>query len=97
MVRHIVMWKLKEMSEEGKIVAKNNIKTMLEALVGKIEGLQSLEVGFNYKSGSYDLCLVGVYDDKDALEFYQNHPEHIKCKEYIHTVIAERGFCDYEF
>lgn len=96
MVKHIVIWKLKdELSAEEKIVAKNNIKSMLESLNGKIEGLINLVVGFNYKQG-FDLCLVADYEDRDALEFYQEHPEHLKCKEYIHTVICDRVSCDYE-
>ena len=92
------MWKLKEsLSSEEKDTAKTKIKDMLEALNGRIDGLISAEVGFNFKSGSYDLCLITELLNKESLEFYQVHPEHVKCKQYIGEVTAERGFCDYEF
>ncbi len=98
MVQHIVMWRLKEeLTDAEKLVAKNTMKQKLEALVGVVEGLQSLKVGFNYKEGYYDLCLVSIHDSKEALDIYANHPEHVKVKEYVHSVVMDRTFCDSEF
>ena len=40
MVKHIILWKLKEsLSENEKAQAKKNAKAALEALQGKIPGL----------------------------------------------------------
>ena len=39
MVKHIILWTLKEMSEEEKTSVKMGIKTGLESLKGKIPGL----------------------------------------------------------
>ena len=97
MVQHIVMWKLKdELSAEEKEIAKKTMKEKLEALVGVVPGLQKLTVSFNYKEGFYDLCLVSLHDDKAALDVYANHPAHCKVKEYVHSVVSDRTFCDSE-
>ena len=44
----------------------------------------------------FDLCLSTAFESRSALLIYQNHPEHAKVRTYIHTVIAERAFCDWE-
>ena len=52
MVRHVVMWKLKD-EAEGASKAENAVKMarMLEGLVGKIGGLLKLEVGIDSVGG----------------------------------------------
>ncbi|HPJ38988.1 MAG TPA: Dabb family protein, partial [Spirochaetota bacterium] len=49
MVKHIVLWKLKEQAH-GKSKKENaeTIKSMLENLNGKIPGMISIEVGFDF-------------------------------------------------
>ncbi len=96
MIRHVVMWKLTTTEPETKKEQMSNIKEMLEALVGKIEGLQRMEVAPNIKEGGYDLCLYSEYTDRTALDYYSTHPLHKECQKYIHSVISERGFCDME-
>ena len=39
MVKHIILWQLKEMDEEEKQTVKKGIKAGLESLQGKIPGL----------------------------------------------------------
>ena len=41
MVKHIILWQLKEMDEEEKQTVKKGIKAGLESLQGKIPGLLS--------------------------------------------------------
>lgn len=97
MVRHIVMWNLKEQAEgQGKTENAMVIKKGLEALVGKIEGLRKAEVNLGYNPKGFDLCLFAEYDSREALEFYQQHPEHLKVREFVHKVICERVVCDME-
>ena len=44
MVKHIIMWQLKdELTKEEKIEVKKGIKEALEALVGQVPGLQSAD------------------------------------------------------
>ena len=97
MVTHIVMWNLKEEAEGGSREQNAAImKERLEGLVGKIEGLVSLKIGKNVIPGGYDLCLVGQYQDLDALKYYRDHPLHKEVQQFVHKVIAERVSCDFE-
>ena len=71
------------------------IRRQLEALVGKVPGLLSAEVGFSFTDGLYDVCLVTALTDLEALSGYQEHPEHRKVKEFVCSVVADRACCDY--
>ena len=44
MVRHVILWKLKEMPETEKAAVKAGIKTGLEGLAGQIPGLLEVRV-----------------------------------------------------
>lgn len=58
MLRHIVLWNLKENAAgSGKEQNAAIIKERLEGLVGRIEGLNRLEVNRGIVEGGYDLCL----------------------------------------
>jgi hypothetical protein len=98
-IKHIVMWTLKE-EAEGNVAAENaaKIKTMLEALGGRIEGLRSIEVSFNIVASDPEchIILCSVHDDVDALNGYQNHPEHQACLPFVKAVAASRKAVDYE-
>lgn len=76
MVKHIIVWKLKE-SIENKAEVKNAIKTALEGLVGKIDGLTEMKIlteGFESSSG--DLMMDSTFKDNEALKSYQKNPLH---------------------
>lgn len=98
MIRHIVMWNLKD-EAEGATKKENAalIKTKLEALNGSIPGLILADVGINFNPDGCDLCLFSNFSDKASLDVYQNHPAHLAVKDFINKVIAERFVCDYEF
>ncbi|MEG2074722.1 MAG: Dabb family protein [Angelakisella sp.] len=97
MIRHIVMWNLKETAAGADKKANEAIiKERLEALVGKIEGLRRLEVNPGLNAGGYDLCLYSEYDDMDALHFYREHPLHKEVQKFVHEVIESRVSCDTE-
>ena len=98
MIKHIVMWNLKDNAEgNDKETNAMEIKKRLEALVGKIDGLETLIVGRNVMDKGFDLCLVGEYRDKEALLFYREHPLHKEVQKFVHAVITERVSCDFEF
>ena len=73
------------------------MKSRLTSLVGKVDGLISAEVGFNFNEKGFDLALYSIFTDKAALDGYQIHPEHLKVKEFVHSVITDRNVVDYEF
>lgn len=97
MVKHFVMWKLREFgSAQEREEAEARIKTGLEALAGVVPGLRYAQVGKNFNPQGYDLCLYTEFDSREALDAYQVHPEHQKVRAFIHTVITERAVCDWE-
>ncbi|MBM7870757.1 hypothetical protein JOC70_002251 [Clostridium pascui] len=99
MIKHIVMWKLREFAE-GKEKQENAkiIKTGLENLQDKINELKFIEVGINVNSSSqaYDVVLYSQFENMEDLDIYQNHPEHIKVAEFVKKVVNERVVVDYE-
>lgn len=99
MIKHIVMWKLKE-TAEGSDAAANaaKMKTMLEALNGRIEGLRYLEVSADIVESEPE-CHVVLYSEiesEEALKGYQVHPEHQECVAFIKKVVSERRVLDYK-
>ncbi|HEX3019548.1 MAG TPA: Dabb family protein [Chitinispirillaceae bacterium] len=99
MVKHIVMWKLID-SYEGKNKVENSriIKEKIEALKAIIPQIKEVEVGININSSdaAYDLCLYSVFDSREDLDIYQNHPEHQKVAAFVAKVKIQRTVCDYQ-
>lgn len=98
MIKHIVMWTLKE-NAEGADASTNAIKMkeMLEGLKGRIPGLLHIEVSFDIID-SLPECSVVLYSEIEslsALADYQNHPEHLACVAFIKNVVNERRVLDY--
>lgn len=79
MVKHIILWKLKEeLSEEQKATVKAEIKEGLEGLAGKVPGLLDIKVNINpLPSSNMDLMLDSTLESFDALKAYAVHPAHV--------------------
>lgn len=79
MVKHVILWQLKdELDANQKIEVKKNIKTGLESLLGKIEGLTEIKVYIKgLDSSNADLMLYSVFENEAALTGYAVHPEHV--------------------
>lgn len=99
MIRHIVMFKLKEFeSAEAKQAKLNEIKERLEALIDKIEVLKYIHVDFNCNPAeTWDLILTTELATLEDVNTYANHPEHVAvAKGIIGPVKADRACVDYE-
>ncbi len=98
MLKHIVMWKLKDFAE-GRTKAENIefIKERLTALIGVVPELRYVELGADaLKSDmSYDMVLTCIFDDLDGMNAYRVHPEHVKVSNYIAKVRESRVVVDY--
>ena len=79
MVKHIILWTLKDtLSDEEKIAVKKGIKGGLEGLKGKIPGLLEIHVETEgLASSNADLMLDSSFEDEAALKGYAVHPEHV--------------------
>ncbi|MCH5196707.1 MAG: Dabb family protein [Oscillospiraceae bacterium] len=98
MVKHIIIWKLKEMSDAEKNERKRLIKEGLEGLKGKIDGLVEIKVITEpLPSSNGDLMLDSTFTDYEALKGYSIHPEHVKvADERVRPFTADRKCVDYE-
>jgi len=100
MIKHVVVFKLKEFENEDlKAVVRNKITHALLALKEKIEVLKYIEVGQNYElmSSSYDICLITHFETLKDLDIYRTHPEHLKVVELIKPSATGRAVVDFEF
>ncbi len=98
MLKHIVMWKLKDIAE-GKTKPENAkmMKVMLEGLKEKIAEIEHIEVGMNIipSEAAFDVVLYSEFKDEKALGTYQKHPEHVKVAEFVGKIKEERFVVDY--
>jgi hypothetical protein len=99
MIRHVVMWKLKE-TAEGATRAENavKLKEKLEACRNIVPGILRLEVGLAAAGleSTYDVVLDSDFADKAALDAYQVHPTHEALKSFVGGVREARQCVDYE-
>ncbi|UZT82808.1 Dabb family protein [Caproicibacterium sp. BJN0003] len=96
MVKHLVLWKLKDSERKNAVADAALLRSRFNSLIGIVDGLKSIQVGANYKPGNYDLCLECVFDSKEDEEQYQVHPEHLKIKALVAKMICGRTAFDYE-
>ena len=94
MIKHIVMFKLKEKNPD-------NIKTMASALnemKGQIETLRFLEVGEDFKGSdrSFDLVLITHFEDRQGLETYAGHNVHQPVIQLARSLCSQIAAVDYE-
>ena len=98
MLKHVVMWKLKDFAE-GCDKKQNalKIKAMLESLKGKVPQISSIEVGINVKDTdmSFDAVLISEFENEQKLEEYKVHPEHVKVSHFVAKVKEGRNVVDY--
>lgn len=99
MVRHIILWKLKEsVTGENKEKVVADMKQHLQALVGVVPGLVSLQVVITpMESSNADVMLDSVLENEEALKGYQVHEEHVKvANTYVRPFTEVRMCMDYE-
>lgn len=96
MIKHIVMWKLKD-EAEGALKAENakKMKEMLEALPAQISNIVDLQVGINENGGEYDAVLVTTFASYEDLKTYDQHPAHQQVRAFVRAVAAGRAAVDY--
>jgi len=96
MIKHIVMWKLKD---ENKIKNAALLKKKLLALKDQIKEIKEIEVGINSQEASsenYDVVLVSEFLSMEELNKYTVHPTHQDLVKYVKTIRDIRTAVDYE-
>ena len=99
MIKHIVMWKLKEFAEGAdKAANAAAMKQKLDACANLVPGILKFEVVLAQPrlEATYDVVLYSEFASKAALDAYAEHPDHVALKPFIGAVRAERQCMDYE-
>ncbi len=91
MIKHIVVWKMKE---EVSAEQKAEMKARLEVLQGTINELIYIEVGVDEGNGA--MSLTSTFASKEDLDTYQAHPAHQDVVGFVKPLVADRTVCDYE-
>lgn len=93
MVKHIVVYKLKEGVDKAEAV--RIARESVEPLVGKIPGLLHLEIRQCFNGMDY--ALYSEFESRQLLESYSKHPLHLEAKSHFHHFIDTRVAADYEY
>lgn len=98
MVKHVILWKLKETeNEEATNDIKAGIKEGLEGLKGQIPGLLDIKVNVNpLPSSNCDVMLDSSFKDENSLKGYAVHPKHVEVADTkVRPYTASRTCMDY--
>jgi len=95
MVVHIVMIKFKDDTSRETI---EEIKNDIDALLGVVPTLKSMETGLNFadEDRAMDLVLRATFDDREGLEAYAVDETHQKVISKIKKVAEYSKVVDYE-
>lgn len=95
MVKHIILWTLKDEFNTDEI--KKDMKESLEALKGVVPGLLEIEVQIEkLPSSNVDVMLYSVLESEEALKGYAVHPEHVKVADTkVRPYTATRSCIDF--
>ena len=99
MIKHIVLFKLKEeVSSTEKVEVMNKFKMSIEALPAIIPVIRKIEVGLNMNPlETWHIALYSEFDSLEDLKEYAAHPAHIEAAKLLANVKDERSCVDYEF
>ena len=91
MIKHIVMWKLKDPADAPAFKAR------LDACRGLVPGMREFEVGLRSPDleANCDVVLCSAFDDRAALEAYLQHPTHVEVAGFLGSLRESRSVLDY--
>ena len=92
MIKHIVMWKLKNPGDAAKF------KAQLDKCKGLVPGMREFEAAVRSEGleANVDVVLVSAFDDKAALQAYLEHPVHVEVSSVLGSLRESRTVLDYE-
>ena len=96
-IRHVVFWKLSPTTPAGRDEQVAAIRSALTALIGRVEGLHTLDVHPTIDSDqAWDLVLDAVFSDASALAAYLVHPLHEAAGRSLPGTVVDRVAADYD-
>ena len=100
MIKHIVMFKLKE--AEGRSEYENAVEAQkrFDNVIANVKELKKGKVVINSKDApesNYTIALICDFETIADLNAYQVHPAHLEFGKFIGTVKTDRACIDYEY
>lgn len=99
MIRHIVMFKLKDFHNEAeKMAAAKEVINRLDELPLKIDVIRKYEAGIDIRklNWSYDIVLIMDFNTLIDLEIYTVHPAHQDFIAFNKDYSVDKACIDYE-
>ena len=92
MIKHIVMWKLKNPNDAAAFKAR------LDTCQGLVPGMRQFEVAVRTPGleANCDVVLCSAFDDEAALKAYLEHPTHVEVSAVLGGLRESRSVLDYE-
>ncbi len=96
MVKHIILWKLKDEFNTNEV--KSNIKEKLEGLMGQIDGLLEIKVQIEkLETSNVDVMLYSEFVNETALKGYATHEKHVFVADnFVRPFTEARSCMDFE-
>ena len=94
MLTHIVIWKYRADVDQA---TREEHVSLLRKLADIIPEAKELSVGFDTLGlpRSYDTGLVAVFEDRDGLDAYTVHPEHVKVADFGRSISEHVASVDF--
>ncbi|MFT4192034.1 MAG: Dabb family protein [Comamonas sp.] len=99
MIKHIVFWQFHEHAEgAGKAANLLKAKALLDACATLVPGTLAFEVAIAQpgQDCTHDLVLYSAFENRQALDAYLAHPQHVALKPFMSAMRADRQCMDYE-
>jgi hypothetical protein len=99
MIRHIVLFKIKDFSsEEERKEATEKVLFNFRSLIGEIPQLRRFKVerDISRTTDSYDIIIDGDFDTPEDLHAYKQHPAHQYAVEQCRPWCSKKIVVDYE-
>ena len=92
MIKHVVMWKLKNAADAP------HFKAQLDTCIDLVPGMRRFEVATRTPEldANCDVVLYSEFEDAAALAAYQNHPHHQQISTGLGALRDSRSVLDYE-
>lgn len=100
MIKHIVMFKLKEANGRSEYENAVEAKERFNKVIENVSELKKGEVVINSADApenNYTIALICDFDSIDDLNAYQVHPVHKEFGAFIGGIKTDRACIDYEY
>lgn len=100
MIKHIVMFKLKEANGKSEYENALEAKERFNKVIENVTELKKGEIVINSKDAdqsNYTILLLCDFDTIDDLNAYQVHPVHKEFGAFIAGIKTDRACIDYEY